>query len=135
MTRGTKPSARLPNPHPGDTLREDFLLPLEKTPEWLAEGLRVPLAEAVELLACQRPVTAEMALRLNRFLGCSPDFWLGLQASHDLRAAEARLGPELAAIQSFPMPHLLYDGNGEVKGTVWELEPAASTQPAGRSQS
>src|SRR5205823_2376948 len=112
-----------------------FLLPLGKTPEWLAEGLRVPLSEAVELLDGQRPVTAEMALRLNRFLGCSPDFCLALQASHDLRAAEAQLGPELAAIQSFPMPHLVYDGNGKLRGTVWELEASAPTQKAGNSQS
>jgi addiction module HigA family antidote len=124
MAEVAEPTERLGNPHPGDTLREDFLVPLGKTPEWLAEGLRLPLSEVVELLEGQRAVTAEIALRLNRFIGCSPDFWLGLQASHDLRAVESRLASELAAIQAYPMPHLVYGADGEVQGTVWEMEPA-----------
>jgi antitoxin HigA-1 len=126
MAAATKQKDRLGNPHPGETLREDFLAPLEKTPEWLAEGLRLPLSEVVDLLEGRHPVTAEIALRLNRFLGCTPDFWLGLQASHDLRAAEARLGPELAAIQAYPMPHLVYGEEGQVLRTVWESEPAST---------
>src|SRR4051794_39259080 len=77
MAKVAGATERLGKPHPGDTLREDFLGPLAKTAEWLAEGLRLPLSEVTELLTGQRPVTAEIALRLNRFLGCSPDFWLG----------------------------------------------------------
>src|SRR5438876_809979 len=89
--------------HPGETLREDFLGPLGKSPAWLAEGLRMPLPEVVEILAGLRSVTAATALRLSRFLGCTPEFWLGLQASFDLEVAADSMADDLAAIN----PHLI----------------------------
>src|SRR5436309_15207123 len=99
-TVSEQPSAGEPIPvsHPGETLREDFLVPMSKDAAWLAEGLRLPLAEVEELLAEKRPITAETALRLSRFLGTSAGVWMGLQEHFDLETAEARLAPELHAI-------------------------------------
>src|ERR1051326_3938343 len=98
MSGEAERDARLSYIHPGETLREDFLEPLGKSPAWLAEGLRLPLPEVVEILAGLRPITAATALRLSRFLGCTPEFWLGLQASFDLEIAADSLIDDLAAI-------------------------------------
>ena len=95
MSQVKERDARLSYIHPGETLREDFLAPLGKSPAWLAEGLRVPLPEVVEMLAGVRPITAATALRLSRFLGCSPEFWLGLQARFELEVAQDSLGGDL----------------------------------------
>jgi addiction module HigA family antidote len=107
MSEEVQRDARLSYVHPGETLREDFLAPLGKSPAWLAEGVRLPLPEVVEILAGLRPITASTALRLSRFLGCTPEFWLGLQASFDLEVAADSLTGELGAIAPYPMPHLV----------------------------
>lgn len=84
--------------HPGEVLVEEFLEPLGHSVTELAARLRVP-AERVEALACrERSVTAEDALRLARFFATTPEFWLNLQAQHDLEAAMAAMGSELEAI-------------------------------------
>jgi len=108
--------------HPGETLREDFLIPISKDAAWLAEGLQLPTAEVEELLEEKRPITAEMALRLSRFLGTSAEIWMGLQEHFDLESTRSRLTSELDAIQPCQMPHLVYGENGEVQGTVWGTE-------------
>jgi addiction module HigA family antidote len=113
MTEEEQRDTRLSYIHPGETLREDFLAPLGKSPAWLAEGLRLPLREVVEILAGLRSVTASTALRLSRFLGCTPEFWLGLQARFDLEVAADSLTDELAAITPCPMPHLIADDSEE----------------------
>src|SRR5438270_2531292 len=112
--------ARLSYIHPGETVREDFLAPLGKSPTWLAEGLRMPLPEVVEILAGLRPITASTALRLSRFLGCTPEFWLGLQASFDLEVAADSLANDLAAIDLYPMPHLVANEGEESAAAVIE---------------
>jgi addiction module HigA family antidote len=116
MSHEAQRDTRLSYIHPGETLREDFLAPLGKSPAWLAEGLRLPLREVVEILAGLQPVTASTALRLSRFLGCTPEFWLGLQARFDLEVAEDSLTDQLAAITSYPMPHLVADESQEPVG-------------------
>src|SRR2546428_14106026 len=104
MSEERERDARLSYIHPGETLREDFLAPLGKSPAWLAEGLRVPLPEGVGMLAGVRPIPAAAALRLSRFLGCSPEVWLRLQARLELEGARDRLGGALAAIEPCPTP-------------------------------
>jgi addiction module HigA family antidote len=126
MSEEARRDPRLSYIHPGETLSEDFLAPLDKSPAWLAEGLRLPLAEVVEILAGVRPITASTALRLSRFLGCSPDFWLGLQASFDLEVAVDSLADDLAAIEPYPMPHLAADESQEAVGTVLPIEAPAA---------
>jgi addiction module HigA family antidote len=92
----------LPNPHPGDTIREDFMEPLSMTAYQLARGLGMTETAVSQILRGKRAVTAATALRLSRFLGCSPRFWMGLQAAHDLREARAALGEELSRIKRHP---------------------------------
>ena len=89
----------------------------------------MPLGELQEILDEKWSITAETALRLNRFFGCSVEFWMGLQADYDAEHARDHLGEELAQIEEYRMPHLVYDENGQVVGTVWEQEPAEAAPP------
>src|SRR6202140_1638493 len=82
---------RIPFPHPGETIREDFLKPLGMSVNKLALELRVPATRMTEIAHGRRGITADTALRLGRYFNTTPKFWLNLQASYDLaRAAEAR---------------------------------------------
>src|SRR5438270_7494950 len=125
MSEDVQRDIRLSYIHPGETLREDFLLPLGKSPAWLAEGLRMPLPDVVEILAGLRPITAPTALRLSRFLGCTPEFWLGLQATFDLEVAADSLTDDLAAIDPYPMPHLAANDSQEAAAAVFPIEASA----------
>ena len=78
---------RLPNIHPGEILAEEFLTPLGVTPYRLAKSLRVPPTRVAAILAGKRAITADTALRLARFFGNSPEFWLNLQATYELQEA------------------------------------------------
>jgi len=78
--------------HPGDILRHDFLEPTGMTPFRLARCLDVSAPTVNDIARGRRAVTAEMALRLARFWGTSPQFWLNLQAQYDLAEAEAKKG-------------------------------------------
>ncbi len=88
----------LPPVHPGETLQEEFLDPLELTAADLAERLRLPVESAASLARSQRPITADDALRLARYFDTTPEFWLNLQAQHDLEVTRERISHELAAI-------------------------------------
>ena len=70
--------------HPGEMLREEFLNPLGTSANQLALRTRMPATRIGEILHGRRSVTPETALRLGRFLGTSPEFWLNMQLSHDL---------------------------------------------------
>ena len=74
--------------HPGEILREDFLVPLGMTAHALSQAIRVPATRVNDIVNGRRGVTADTALRLARYFGNSPEFWLNLQAAHDLRVAE-----------------------------------------------
>jgi addiction module HigA family antidote len=65
--------------HPGEIIREEFLAPLGKSAYWLAKGMGIPTTRVQEILAERRGVSVDSAMRLSRFLGCSPQFWLNLQ--------------------------------------------------------
>ena len=70
--------------HPGDVLSEEFLKPLALSANALALALRVPATRIGAIIKGERAVTADTALRLARFFGTSPEFWLNLQGLHDL---------------------------------------------------
>jgi antitoxin HigA-1 len=70
--------------HPGEIILEDVLAPLGMSANKLAQFLRVPANRISGIVAGKRAVTADTALRLARFLGTSPEFWLGLQTEYDL---------------------------------------------------
>ena len=81
--------------HPGAILQEEFLEPLGLSAYALAKAISVPRNRVTELTHAERAVTADTALRLSRFFGTSPDFWLGLQMAYDLEATRAALGDRL----------------------------------------
>ena len=77
------PTNREPT-HPGEMLREEFLLPMGLTQRDLADGIRVPYQRVNELVNGKRGVTPSTALRLARFFGVTADFWMNLQVRWDL---------------------------------------------------
>jgi len=81
--------------HPGEILREE-LEALGLSAKAFAEALDVPANRVTAILNAQRGVTADTALRLARYLGTSPEFWLNLQKSYELRVAEIEKGKEIA---------------------------------------
>jgi addiction module HigA family antidote len=79
--------AKLKPVHPGEVLREEFMIPLKLNPHKLALALRVPAPGIYEIVKEERAVSTEMALRLARFFGITPEFWVNLQAHFDLDIA------------------------------------------------
>jgi antitoxin HigA-1 len=82
---------KIPPLHPGEVLLEDYLKPMGVSQHQLAMSMRVPPNRINGIVQGKRAITAETALRLSRAIGTSPDFWLNLQTSYDLRLAEERL--------------------------------------------
>ncbi len=74
--------------HPGEILLEDFLRPMGLTQTQLAQGIRVPFQRVNEIISGKRGLTPSTALRLAKFFGNSPGFWLNLQMRCDLQLAE-----------------------------------------------
>lgn len=74
--------------HPGEVLLEEFMKPLEMSSRALAEAIGVPANRISDIARCRRDVSADTAIRLGRFFGTDPRFWLNLQAAHDLSKAE-----------------------------------------------
>lgn len=94
------PTHRAPT-HPGEMLAEEFLGPMGITQRQLASAIHVPYQRVNELVNQKRGVTPSTALRLAKFFGMSPDFWLNLQMRWDLyRAAQAE-AQVLAAVKGF----------------------------------
>jgi addiction module HigA family antidote len=77
--------------HPGEILLEEFLSPMELSQNAIARGLGVPPRRINEIVHGTRRVTADTALRLARFFGTSPQFWLGLQTDYELAIESDRL--------------------------------------------
>lgn len=75
--------------HPGEVLREEFMVPLGLSANRLAAEIDVPANRLTEIIRERRSVTADTALRLSTRFGTTPQFWLNLQTAHDLSHAEA----------------------------------------------
>lgn len=89
---------------PGDILLHDFMEPLELNANALAMALHVPANRITGILTATRCITADTALRLARYFGTTPQFWLNLQRNYDLRLAEAKVGARIKAeIATRPM--------------------------------
>jgi antitoxin HigA-1 len=74
--------------HPGEVLREEYLVPLGLSARALAKELDVPANRLTEIMRGARDVSADTAIRLGRYFGTDPRFWLNLQAAYDLSRAE-----------------------------------------------
>jgi len=81
--------------HPGGVLLEEFLEPMGLSQNGLARQLSVPPRRINEIVLGKRRITADTALRLGRFFGNSPKFWLGLQMDFELESELDRLGSRL----------------------------------------
>jgi len=75
---------KLDNIHPGEVLREEFMIPLKITAYRLSKDLGIPQTRISEILKGRRRISADTALRLSKYFGNSPKFWLGLQDDYDL---------------------------------------------------
>ena len=93
---------QLPNIHPGEILREEFLEPMDISAYRLAKSLGVPQTRVADLLHERRGITADTAVRLSAFFGNSAQFWMNLQAKYDLEEAKRAIGPSLERIPRFP---------------------------------
>ena len=89
--------------HPGEILLEEFLKPMNLSQNRLAMDIHVPARRINEIVQGKRRITADTALRLSRFFGNSPQFWLGLQMDYDLDVAEDSLKDRLD-IEVHPYP-------------------------------
>ena len=96
------PSDREPT-HPGEMLLQEFLLPLDMTQRHLAMSIQVPFQRVNEVVRGRRGVTPSTALRLARFFGTSPEFWINLQLRWDLYHARNAEAEQIESIQ----PHEL----------------------------
>ena len=105
----TTTKGRIAPLHPGEVLREEFMLPLGLSSNRLALDLRVPATRITEIVNQRRGITADTALRLARYFRTSPHFWLSLQAAHDLSVTQARFGAEIEA-RVQPMPGAILSG-------------------------
>ncbi|VAX07213.1 Antitoxin HigA [hydrothermal vent metagenome] len=94
------PTNREPT-HPGEMLREEFLVPMGITQSDLANAIHVPYQRINELVNKKRGVTPSTALRLAKFFGMSADFWLNLQVRWDLFKAQAAEKKALDSIEDF----------------------------------
>lgn len=81
--------------HPGEILREEYLLPLEISANALATALRVPATRIHEIVNERRSITADTALRLARYFGGDAQSWVNLQTAFDLRVAELESGQQI----------------------------------------
>lgn len=81
--------------HPGEILLEEFLLPMGIDPYRLARDITVPQPRIGEILSGKQAISADIALRLGRYFGMEPQFWLNLQSRYDLLVAEQALSARL----------------------------------------
>ena len=88
-------SNKLSPVHPGEVLLEEFIKPMNLSQNRLAIDIGVDARRINEIVLGKRSVTADTALRLARFFGNSPQFWLGLQTQYDLDSTEDQIGKRL----------------------------------------
>ena len=85
----------LPPIHPGEQLREEFMKPLGLTAYRLAKDLGVPVTRIQAIIGERRSITGDTALRLGRYFGTTPEFWLNMQRDFELERATEVLGDRL----------------------------------------
>ncbi len=91
-------AVRLP-PHPGEILREEFLMPLGLTAGKLAKACGIPRSRLEQLAAEKLGISGDTALRLGRVFDTGPELWMNLQARYDIARARASIGDAIEALQ------------------------------------
>jgi antitoxin HigA-1 len=92
---------RLNNIHPGEILKEEFLEPLNISAYKLAKETNIDQTRISEIINKKRRITADTALRLSKFFGNTPQFWLGLQTDYDIEEEKIHKEDELKKIRKF----------------------------------
>jgi addiction module HigA family antidote len=87
--------------HPGEILREEFLIPIGLTPYAVAAAVGVPRTRIERLAREETPVSADIALRLGRFFGTSAELWMNIQTRYDLETAQDALATDLKKIKEY----------------------------------
>ena len=85
--------------HPGEILREEFFRPMRISGYALAKALAVKPQSVNDIVLKKRGISANMAMRLARFLGTSPEFWMNLQSAYELTKARRVLGQKIEKIR------------------------------------
>jgi antitoxin HigA-1 len=98
VPKANKPN-KLPRLHPGEILREEFLVPLSLSPGALAKAIGVPRTRVERIAAETTGVTADAALRLSKALGTTSQLWLNLQNRYDVDTAQRAIGKQIAKIK------------------------------------
>jgi len=99
------PTNRQPT-HPGEMLREEFLIPMNLTQKQLADSIKVPYQRINEIISGKRGVTPSTALRLAKYFGMSADFWLNLQIKFDLYLVQKKEKQVLERIRQMANPKM-----------------------------
>jgi antitoxin HigA-1 len=92
---------RLRNIHPGEILQEEFLIPLGLSAYKLSKDIGIPQTRVSEILKGNRRITADTALRLSKYFGNSPKFWLGVQDDFDLEEEKNAKAKEFESIEHY----------------------------------
>lgn len=80
---------------PGDVLLEEFLKPMEITQNQLAKNINVPANRVSQIIHGKREITADTALRLGKYFGIEPEFWLNLQVRYNMKIARSKVGKKI----------------------------------------
>jgi addiction module HigA family antidote len=96
---------KLPPLHPGEILREEFMVPLGISSNALARALGVTPARVNEIVREQRGISADTALRLARCFNTTAKFWLNLQDNYEVQCVEDVAGTDIARIKPWPAAH------------------------------
>ncbi len=91
---------KISNIHPGEILKEEFLIPFNISAYKLAKETKTPPTRISQILKGRRSITADTALRFSKFFGTTPDFWLGLQIEYDLRKEISHKSKEINTIKT-----------------------------------
>ena len=92
---------KIANIHPGEVLKEEFMIPLCITAYKLSKETMIPQTRISAILKGNRRITADTALRLSKYFGNSAKFWLGLQDDYDIEAESEQIKNELNEIKHF----------------------------------
>ena len=92
---------RLPNIHPGEILKEEFLIPMHVSAYRLAKEIHIPQTRISEIIHGNRSITADTAIRFSKFFGTTAEFWLNLQNLYDLEEEEHKHALEFEMIKKY----------------------------------
>ncbi len=92
--------AQLAPLHPGEVLREEFMEPLGITAYALAKACQIERPRLERIVREQQGITADTALRLSKYFGTTPEFWMNLQSRYELEEAREEIGEDLEEIET-----------------------------------